>query len=37
MTATLWPELVTHHLASAPSIWWADRAILKQAADLRAA
>ncbi len=26
----------THYLASAPSIWWAERAILKQAADLRA-
>ncbi|MDI1319323.1 MAG: alpha/beta hydrolase-fold protein, partial [bacterium] len=26
----------THYLASAPSIWWADRAILKQAATLRA-
>lgn len=26
----------THFLASAPSIWWADRAILHQAADLRA-
>lgn len=26
----------THHLASAPSIWWADRAILRQAAELRA-
>ncbi|HUG12022.1 MAG TPA: alpha/beta hydrolase-fold protein [Opitutaceae bacterium] len=26
----------THFLASAPSIWWADRAILKQAAELRA-
>jgi len=26
----------THHLASAPSIWWADRAILRQAAALRA-
>ena len=25
----------THHLASAPSIWWADRAILQQAAGLR--
>lgn len=25
----------THFLASAPSIWWADRAILDQAADLR--
>lgn len=26
----------THYLASAPSIWWADRAILGQAAALRA-
>ncbi len=26
----------THFLASAPSIWWADRAILRQAAKLRA-
>lgn len=26
----------THFLASAPSIWWADRAILRQADDLRA-
>ncbi len=26
----------THFLASAPSIWWADRAILRQAAALRA-
>jgi len=26
----------THFLASAPSIWWAERAILKQAAELRA-
>jgi predicted alpha/beta superfamily hydrolase len=26
----------THFLASAPSIWWADRAILRQAAELRA-
>jgi predicted alpha/beta superfamily hydrolase len=26
----------THFLASAPSIWWADRAILGQAAALRA-
>ena len=26
----------THFLASAPSVWWADRAILKQAAELRA-
>jgi len=26
----------THFLASAPSIWWADRAILRQVADLRA-
>ena len=26
----------THYLASAPSIWWAERAILQQAADLRA-
>src|SRR6478736_1804747 len=26
----------THFLASAPSIWWAERALLKQAADLRA-
>ncbi len=26
----------THYLASAPSIWWAERAILTQAADLRA-
>ncbi len=26
----------THHLASAPSIWWADRAILQQADRLRA-
>jgi len=26
----------THYLASAPSIWWAERAILRQAADLRA-
>lgn len=25
----------THHLASAPSIWWADRAMLQQAARLR--
>jgi predicted alpha/beta superfamily hydrolase len=25
----------THFLASAPSIWWADRAILRQAAELR--
>ena len=25
----------THFLASAPSVWWAERAILKQAADLR--
>src|SRR5690606_31890129 len=25
----------THHLASAPSIWWADRAILDQARALR--
>ncbi|ACB77846.1 alpha/beta hydrolase [Opitutus terrae] len=25
----------THHLASAPSVWWADRAILEQAAQLR--
>lgn len=27
----------THHLASAPSIWWAERAILAQAQRLRAA
>lgn len=27
----------THHLASAPSIWWAERAILGQAQRLRAA
>ena len=26
----------THFLASAPSIWWAERAILRQAAELRA-
>jgi predicted alpha/beta superfamily hydrolase len=26
----------THFLASAPSIWWADRAILRHAAELRA-
>lgn len=26
----------THHLASAPSVWWADRAILAQAAKLHA-
>jgi uncharacterized protein len=26
----------THHLASAPSIWWAERALLAQAAALRA-
>ncbi len=26
----------THHLASAPSIWWADRAMLHQVAALRA-
>jgi len=26
----------THHLASAPSIWWDDRNVLRQAADLRA-
>ena len=26
----------THFLASAPSIWWAERAMLRQAADLRA-
>lgn len=26
----------THHLASAPSIWWADRAMLRQVAALRA-
>lgn len=25
----------THHLASAPSLWWADRAILRQAENLR--
>jgi predicted alpha/beta superfamily hydrolase len=27
----------THHLASAPSIWWAERDLLRQAAALRAA
>lgn len=25
----------THHLASAPALWWADRAILRRVADLR--
>ncbi len=25
----------THHVASAPSIWWADRSILQQVAKLR--
>ena len=26
----------THHLASSPSLWWAERAMLRQAAELRA-
>jgi hypothetical protein len=36
--ALLQPQpFFTHHLASAPSIWWAERAILAQAQRLRAA